>query len=88
MPCSESVGILQPGETKPLWQEDWFKNLGWHVQDCSGAWDSPLECCIASVIAETEKHAKQTYPQYLDGTSDAKASLGVYVMFWVDEIRS
>ncbi len=49
--CSECVGILQPGETQTLWQEKWFGNLGWRVYDCPGAWDSPLECCIADAIA-------------------------------------
>ncbi len=39
--CSECVGILQPGETKTLLQEKWFKNVEWHVYDVSGAWGSP-----------------------------------------------
>ena len=43
---------------------------------------------VLSTIAETWKHAKQTYPQFLDATSDAQASLRVHVMFWAHEIRS
>jgi hypothetical protein len=34
------------------------------------------------------KPAKQTYPLFLDETSDAKAPFHVHVMFWVHEIRS
>ena len=86
--CSECVGILRPGETKTLWPEKWFENVGWHMYDVSGACDSSLKCCIASTIAETWKHVKQTFPQFLDGISDAKASFHMHVMFWVHEIRS
>ncbi len=53
--CSECVGILQPGETKTLWPEKWFENIGWDVYDVLGAWDSTLECCIASTIVKASK---------------------------------
>jgi hypothetical protein len=43
---------------------------------------------MANTIKVTRKHAKMTYPQYLDGTSHAKASLRVHVMFLAHEIRS
>jgi hypothetical protein len=43
---------------------------------------------MANTIKVTRKHAKMTYPQYLDGTSHAKASLREHVMFLVHEIRS
>ncbi len=45
------------------------------MYDCLGACHSSLECCIADAIAGTWKHAKQTYTQPWDGTSDAKASV-------------
>jgi hypothetical protein len=39
-------------------------------------------------LQERESMPKQTYPKYLDGTSDANASSRVEVMFQVHEIRS
>jgi hypothetical protein len=56
--CCECVEILQPGETQILWQEKCFENLGWRVYDVLGAWDSPLECCIASTINSNVKASK------------------------------
>ena len=85
---SESVGILWLDETKTFWQEKCVGKLRWHVYEFSGAWDSPLECWIASTIAETWKPAKRIYPQHLDGTNDTKASSWVVLMFWVHEIHS
>ena len=85
--CSEYEGILQQGEAKTLWQEKCVGNhLWWHAYEFSEAWDSLLECCIASTIIITWKTGKQIYPEYLDGSSDIKASLLGNVMFIVDEI--
>jgi hypothetical protein len=86
--CSECVGILHPSETQTLWPEKWFENFGWHVYDVLVAWDSSLECCIASTINSNVKASKTDLSTFFLGTSDAKASFHVHVMFWVHEIRS
>jgi hypothetical protein len=88
MLCSQSMGILQLGETKTLWTEKCVRKLKWYVHDVLGTWDSPLECwSVASTITQKWKPAKQTYPSYLHETNDGKASLLVCVMLRVDKIR-
>jgi hypothetical protein len=52
-----------------------------------------MERCIASNInskvkARKKVLAKQPYPRFFHANSQAKASLCVHVMFWVQEIRS
>jgi hypothetical protein len=75
-----------------MWQGKRIGNLGLRVYDCLGAWDSPLECCIADAIADaiagTWKHAKQTYTQHWNRTSNAKASFRVHLMFQDHKTRS
>jgi hypothetical protein len=86
MLCSQSVGILQPGETKALWPEKCVGKIKWYVHDFLGAWDSPRS--VASTITQKWKPAKRTYPTYLHEINYGKASLFVCVMFRVDKIRS
>jgi hypothetical protein len=87
MLCSESVEFLQPGKSKTLWPEKCAGKFRWHVYNVSGVWDSPLECwSVASTIPRTRNPVKWTYPQCFDGTSDAKASVYVHILFWLDKI--
>jgi hypothetical protein len=53
------MGILQPGEIRALWPAKCVGNLGWHVYNFLGAWDSPLERCIASTINSNVKARKK-----------------------------
>jgi hypothetical protein len=66
-----------------------FETFGWNVYDFSGTWASALGLYESPVqLQERESMPKQTYPKYLDGTSDANASSRVDVMFQVHEVRS
>jgi hypothetical protein len=69
-------------------KENAFKTFGRHVLDFSWTWASPLEFWTASAIVGRESMPKQTYPKYLDGTSNANASSRVDVMFRVHEVCS